>query len=136
MGSSQSTPYVSGATQACTTEAVTQSVSLSVSVQQLAPQLWVWYRGKYISTPHGAAHLMVGALRAQQVLTVLVVQHRAGSAVGSYAQAANVLHDGLVLKQPVPQLESAGSGARAKALRTAHKSSVMNLLRARWWRSR
>lgn len=87
-GHRKARPTMSGAARSARRKRIAKRVALGVGAAAGAAALgYGAYRGKkYISTPHGAAHLMVGALRAQQGIDrVGGAARKAGSAVGSYA---------------------------------------------------
>ena len=87
-GHRKARPTMSGAARSARRKRIAKRVALGVGAAAGAAALgYGAYRGKkYISTPHGAAHLMVGALRAQQGIDrVGGAARKAGSTVGSYA---------------------------------------------------
>ena len=117
-GHRKARPTMSGAARSARRKRIAKRVALGVGAAAGAAALgYGAYRGnKYISTPHGAAHLMVGALRAQQGIDrVGGAARKAGSAVGSYALGGKHSSRRAGLKAAGAAARSAGSAVKTRA---------------------
>ena len=117
-GHRKARPTMSGAARSARRKRIAKRVALGVGAAAGAAALgYGAYRGKkYISTPHGAAHLMVGALRAQQGIDrVGGAARKAGSAVGSYALGGKHSSRRAGLKTAGAAARSAGSAIKTRA---------------------
>ena len=117
-GHRKARPRMSGAARSARRKQILKRVAIGAGAAAGAAALgYGAYRGKkYISTPHGAAHLMVGALRAQQgVDRVGGAARKAGSAVGSYALGGKHSSRRAGLKAAGAAARSAGSAIKTRA---------------------
>ena len=117
-GHRKARPTMSGAARSARRKRIAKRVALGVGAAAGAAALgYGAYRGKkYISTPHGAAHLMVGALRAQQGIDrVGGAARKAGSTVGSYALGGKHSSRRAGLKAAGAAARSAGSAIKTRA---------------------
>ena len=117
-GHRKARPTMSGAARSARRKQILKRVAIGAGAAAGAAALgYGAYRGKkYISTPHGAAHLMVGALRAQQgVDRVGGAARKAGSAVGSYALGGKHSSRRAGLKAAGAAARSAGSAIKTRA---------------------
>ena len=117
-GHRKARPRMSGAARSARRKQILKRVAIGAGAAAGAAALgYGAYRGKkYISTPHGAAHLMVGALRAQQgVDRVGGAARKAGSAVGSYALGGKHSSRRAGLKAAGAAAGSAGSAIKTRA---------------------
>ena len=117
-GHRKARPTMSGAARSARRKRIAKRVALGVGAAAGAAALgYGAYRGKkYISTPHGAVHLMVGALRAQQGIDrVGGAARKAGSAVGSYALGGKHSSRRAGLKAAGAAARSAGSAVKTRA---------------------
>ena len=117
-GHRKARPRMSGAARSARRKQILKRVAIGAGAAAGAAALgYGAYRGKkYISTPHGAAHLMVGALRAQQGIDrVGGAARKAGSAVGSYALGGKHSSRRAGLKAAGAAARSAGSAIKTRA---------------------
>ena len=117
-GHRKARPRMSGAARSARRKQILKRVAIGAGAAAGAAALgYGAYRGKkYISTPHGAAHLMVGALRAQQGIDrVGGAARKAGSAVGSYALGGKHSSRRAGLKAAGAAARSAGSAVKTRA---------------------
>ena len=117
-GHRKARPRMSGAARSARRKQILKRVAIGAGAAAGAAALgYGAYRGKkYISTPHGAAHLMVGALRAQQgVDRVGGAARKAGSAVGSYALGGKHSSRRAGLKAAGAAARSAGGAIKTRA---------------------
>ena len=117
-GHRKARPRMSGAARSARRKQILKRVAIGAGAAAGAAALgYGAYRGKkYISTPHGAAHLMIGALRAQQGIDrVGGAARKAGSAVGSYALGGKHSSRRAGLKAAGAAARSAGSAIKTRA---------------------
>ena len=131
-GHRKARPTMSGAARSARRKRIAKRVALGVGAAAGAAALgYGAYRGKkYISTPHGAAHLMVGALRAQQgVDRAKGGAQKIGSTVGGYvlggkrsarraklrsaADGASIIGNGVRLAGGIAAKRAGGAARRA-----------------------
>ena len=113
-GHRKARPQMSGAARSARRKKILKRVAIGAGAAAGAAALgYGAYRGhKYVSTPHGAAHVMLGALRAQQGIDrVKGGAQKVGSTVGGYALGGKHSSRRAGIKRAGAAARSAADGA-------------------------